>query len=91
MDPGSIKPLHSISDASQTSLHLFESCLSRNPEAFAELEVVERRFRAWTNNLNVFSQGASLDMRLRPEKYGHIRQMIMLLLNVLNENLSLGM
>lgn len=91
MDPASRKPLPSIRNLSQTSVNLFESCLSRNPEVFAELEVAERRLRAWTNNLKVFSQGASLDMQLHPEKYAHIRQMIMLLLNVLNENLSLGM
>ncbi|KAI8663493.1 hypothetical protein NCS57_00950500 [Fusarium keratoplasticum] len=91
MDSGSKKPSHSISNASQTCLNLFQSCRSQNPDAFAELEAAERRFRAWTNNLKVFSQGASLDTQLRAERYGQIRQMVMLLLNVLNENLSLAL
>ncbi|QYT06300.1 hypothetical protein H0G86_013158 [Trichoderma simmonsii] len=89
MDLGSETPLQSILDASQKCLDLFRSCLLGNPNAVAELEAAERLFRAWTNNVNVFSQSASLDTQLREEKYGQIRQMVVLLLNVLNEHLSL--
>ena len=91
MNPGSEKPLHGILNASQTCLSQFESCLSQSLHASAELERAERRFRAWTNNLKVFSQDANLDAQLSPKKYDQIRQMIGLLLNVLNENLALGM
>ncbi|KAI1086171.1 hypothetical protein F5B19DRAFT_182434 [Rostrohypoxylon terebratum] len=73
MDSGSKDPLPRISDASQKCLDLFELCLARNPDTFTELEETERRFRAWTNNLKVFRQGASLDMQLHSEKHSQIR------------------
>lgn len=88
MDPGSEKPLQR---ASKACLNLFESCFLRNSDAFTELEAAERLFRAWTNNLRVFSKDTSLDTRLRAENYDEIRQMIILLLKILDENLSLGM
>lgn len=91
MDPDSKKPLLSIADASQVCLDLFDSCFLRNLDAFTDFEVSKRQFRVWTNHLRVFSQGANLDTQLRAEKYDEIRQMVMLLLNILNENLSLGM
>lgn len=91
MDPVSKKPSQSISDASQKALQLFRSCALRTQYAVAEFEATERQFGAWTNRLRVFSQSASLDSQLRAEKYDKIRQMVMLLLDVLNENLSLGM
>lgn len=91
MDPDLKQPLRSISDASHACLDLFESCFLRNADVFAELEAAERQFRAWTNNLRVFGKNASLDTQLRADKYDEYRQMIILLLQILNENLSLGM
>jgi hypothetical protein len=91
MDSGSENLLPSISDASQACLSLFQSCLSRNPDAFTKLEAAERQFRAWTNRLKVFVKGASLDEQLGAKKYDQIRQIVMLLLKILNENLYLGM
>ncbi|PTB51390.1 hypothetical protein M431DRAFT_19399 [Trichoderma harzianum CBS 226.95] len=90
MDPVSKKPSQSISDASQKALHLFQSCALRTQYAVADFEATERLFTAWTNRLRVFSQSASLDAQLRAEKYDIIRQMVMLLLDVLNKNLSLA-
>ncbi|KAK4065581.1 hypothetical protein Trihar35433_7701 [Trichoderma harzianum] len=74
---------------SHPALHLFQSCALRTQYAVADFEATERLFTAWTNRLRVFSQSASLDAQLRAEKYDIIRQMVMLLLDVLNKNLSL--
>ena len=71
---------------------LFTDCLSKDPDAFSRLEAEERRFWVWSSNLKVFArQHINLDMQLRQEKHAQIREMVLLLLNVLKDNLSLGM
>lgn len=90
MDLDSEKPSQSISNASQKCSDLFESCILQKPDSVAEFEVTTRRFTAWTNRLRVFSQSASLDERLRAEKYDEIRQIVMNLLNALSVLLSHG-
>ncbi len=92
MDPGSHKPTQRISDVARSCLDLFNDCLSKDGDAFARLEGEERRFRAWSNSLKVFAkQHVNLDAQLRLDKHTQIRKMVLLLLNVLKDNLSLGM
>ncbi|KAK4082401.1 uncharacterized protein Triagg1_2213 [Trichoderma aggressivum f. europaeum] len=90
MDLVSKKPTQSISDASQKGVSLFRSCSLRTTHAVIEFQEMERLFRAWTERLSVFSQSASLDMRLRAEKYDKFRPIVMDYLDVLNVNLSLA-
>jgi len=58
----------------------------------ARLETHQRRFHVWSSGLKVFSVSrASLDALLRPASNTVIMNMVVLLLKVLEENLSLGM
>ena len=74
-------------------LELFDDCLSKctgDDETLAALEHQQRRFRTWASSLNVFSTRISLDAQLRRSGSQEIREMVLLLLDVLSENLSLG-
>jgi hypothetical protein len=83
-----------IADIASTCWRLFNACLSENSDngVLATLEGEQRRFRTWSNSLKVFARPhISLDAQLRPTKSKQIREMVLLLLEVLRENLSLGM
>ena len=80
-----------IHDVARNCANLFDECLSKDQYAFARLEVEERRFWIWSNSLKVFAkQHINLDAQLRLNKHVGIREMVFLLLNVLEKNLSLG-
>jgi len=81
-----------ILDVARSCSDLFTACLSKDPDAFSRLEAQERRFWVWSSNLKVFAQRhVNLDTQLRQEKHAQIREMVLLLLSVLKDNLSLGM
>jgi hypothetical protein len=87
MDDKFIRAHERRADAIRSCLTLFDSCLSKNRDAFADLEGEARRFRVWSNKLEAFAR----DTKLNAEKYVRIRRMISELLEVLKDNLSLGM
>ncbi|KAK3371807.1 hypothetical protein B0T24DRAFT_337732 [Lasiosphaeria ovina] len=78
-----------IKSIGTTCLNLLESCYykTQDAELEAKLETGERYFRSWTNKLEVFARKMSLDMQLRSEENGYIREMVLALLDVLRENL----
>jgi hypothetical protein len=89
MDGESNQPTRTISDVAHSCIEMFHRCLARDRSAFAKLEGDERRFWAWSNSLNVFEeQQINLDSQLK--KHAQIREMVLLLLGVLKDNLSLG-
>jgi len=76
----------------------FNNCLNltrsvqTDAEVLAELEAEQRRFRVWAGSLKVFSRPhVSLDAQLNSNSNREIKEMVFLLLQVLKENLSLGM
>ena len=87
------RPLNKrILGVARSCLELFTDCLTKDPDAFSRLEAEERRFWVWSSNLKVFArQQVNLDTQLHQEKHAQIREMVLLLLNVLKDNLSLGM
>jgi len=91
MNASSGKPNRRISDIALSCIELFNGCLSKDRVFFAILEGEGRRFWAWSNSLKVFgTPHVNLDTQLLPEKHAQIREMVLLLLDVLRDNLSLG-
>ncbi|RDW85690.1 hypothetical protein BP5796_04015 [Coleophoma crateriformis] len=89
MEGGSNQPTRTISSVALSCIEIFHRCLSRDRNAFAKLEGEERRFWAWSNSLKVFEeQHINLDAQLN--KHAQIREMVLLLLGVLKDNLSLA-
>jgi hypothetical protein len=88
-----MNPGNQISEIATGSLGLFNGCLSKNPDddTVTTLEREQRRFLAWSNSLKVFARPhVSLDAQLLSAANEPIREMVLLLLEVLRENLSLG-
>lgn len=82
-----------ISDIGAHCLEIFNACLSKDPGdgALGMLEGEQRRFRAWANRLKVFTRRhVNLDAQLHAAKYDQARQMVQILLDVLERNLLLG-
>ncbi|KAK0706904.1 hypothetical protein B0T26DRAFT_479051 [Lasiosphaeria miniovina] len=90
MTDASVETKMDIKSIGITCLNLLESCCYKTQDAELEtkLEIEERRFRSWTNKLNVFARKISLDMQLRSEENRYIREMVLALLDVLRENLT---
>ncbi|KIX05938.1 uncharacterized protein Z518_03912 [Rhinocladiella mackenziei CBS 650.93] len=89
MDSGS-----EIASIVSLCLGLFNTCLSEGPDddVLATLEDEQRRFRAWSHSLKVFARPhVNLDAQLRPAANKQIREMVLLLLDVLRENLFLAL
>lgn len=78
-----------IYEAARECDRLFELCLTGQPKGQESIAQNHRRFRLWVAYLGVFArQNASLDTRLidNPE----VRELILLLLSVLQRNLGRG-
>jgi hypothetical protein len=88
-----MNPRNQISQIATSCWEFFNECLSKNPDddTVTTLEREHRRFLAWTNSLKVFARtSVSLDTQLLPDANEQIRKIVLLLLEVLQENLSLG-
>jgi hypothetical protein len=80
-----------IYDISYDCLHHFKDYLSASRPGHVAIEISQQRFWAWSNALNVFAEPRmSLDIQLMPDKHPQIRQLVLLLLDVLKKNLVLG-
>lgn len=74
-------------------LQLFNNCSTRGltNDVLSTFEGQQRRLRQWANSVNVFARPhVNLDAQLRRTTNNTIPEMVMLLLNVLEENLSVG-
>ncbi len=81
-----------IFDAARSCLDLFKSYLAERRPAALKIEAEQQRFWAWSNSLKVFARPhIRLDAQLHNPKYAEIKKMVLLLLHVLEKNLSLGM
>jgi len=91
MDTSSKKPVQKIAHVAVSCIELFNGCLAKDAGAFTTLEEEERRFWAVLNSLKIFANSkVNLDSQLSYIKYPQIREMVLLLLKVLHDNLTLG-
>lgn len=80
-----------IYNSARKCLELFRDCLAAE-HALAVLRPYQQRYWAWANSLKVFAKPhISLDAQLKADKFDGLRQAIFLLLDVLRDNLTLGM
>lgn len=81
---------HEIYDLARYCNDSFKDLVEQDDDQ--TVEEYQQRFWAWANGLAVFAKPyLSLDARLANEKYGEIREIILLLLGILKKNLDFGM
>ena len=90
MDTGRAEPQETIFNAAHSCLELFRAYLSEDRVSSGSVVREQQLFWVWSNNLKVFANPhVRLDAQLRDEKYAKIKQMVLLLLVTLKQNLSL--
>lgn len=79
-----------IYESARTCLDLFRASQPTDG-SLSDLQSYQQRYWAWANQLKVFAKhNICLDAQLKDDKFDRLRQAILLLLNLLRENLTLG-
>lgn len=83
-----------IAFKAQSCSNLFHECIEKifNRDVLRIFEDEQRRLRIWASRLKVVARPrVNLDAQLAPIQHKEIRQMVVVLLDLMKNNLALGM